>query len=62
MCECECLSAILLTASAWATNRKEPAGRSVLTQAPVNPLLSLFLIPTSPCLTTEKRCLESKTI
>lgn len=46
-CVCVCMSAVLLTASAWAPKRKEPTGRSVLTQAPVNPLFSLFLIPTS---------------
>ncbi len=39
--------AILLTASVWAPNRKEPAGRSVLTQAPVNLLFLLFFIPAS---------------
>lgn len=30
---CVCMFAVLLTASVWALNRKEPAGRSVLTQA-----------------------------
>lgn len=44
VCVCVCLSAALLIASAWAANRNEPAGRSVLTQAPVNPLFSLFLM------------------
>lgn len=46
--------------SVWALNRKEPAGRSVLTQAPVNPLVSLFFIPPSlfslsPCKKKEIR-------
>lgn len=39
---CVFMFSILLTASVWAPNRKEPTGRSVLTQVPVKPVFFII--------------------
>ena len=46
-----CMFAIQLTASVWAVDRREPAGRSAFTQAAVNLLSFIIFYPSTlrPC-------------